>query len=183
MTVFAHVPRTGGQAIRAALGLSMHELHLTTAELKRRGGPGTQVFTFVRDPWDRAVSIYAFLHRQREITPVGFRAWVADGMLHPCGRPPMLYEGTPYAVGVTAPQVEFARGADWVGRFEHLDREFTRLCQWLGVEPRPLPHLNGVARPDSLEFYDDETLNRIGECYKEDVGCFHYQTPSNASGG
>ena len=65
--VFAHVPRTGGQAVRAALGLSMHEIHLTLAELRSRRGAASQVFTFVRDPWDRTVSIYAFLHRQREI--------------------------------------------------------------------------------------------------------------------
>ena len=65
--MFAHVPRTGGQAVRAALGLSMHEIHLTLAELRMRHAWEPQVYTFVRDPWERAVSIYAFMHRKREI--------------------------------------------------------------------------------------------------------------------
>ena len=181
--MFAHVPRTGGQAVRTALGLSMHEMHLTAAELRRRHGKGLQVFTFVRDPWDRAVSIYAFLHRQREVTPAGFRAWVAGGMLHPCGRPATLYEGTPYAVDVIAPQVEFIRGAEFVGRFECINRDFTRLCVWLGVDQRPLERVNGVSRPHNSQFYDDETIDRIAERYREDIECFGYQAPTHVSGG
>ena len=58
-----------------------------------------------------------------------------------------------------------------------------RLCEWLGVEPRPLPHLPGVDRAPVSDFYDDQTLNSIGERYKEDARCFNYQTPTNASGG
>ena len=180
---FAHVPRTGGQSIRAALGLTMREIHLTSVELRRRL-PDCRVFTFVRDPFERAVSIYAFLHRQGRITPAGFRAWVAGGMLHPCGRPATLYEGTDYAIDVTAPQIEFMHDAEWVGRFEHIDEHFAALCNLLDVGPSPVLRVNsGVDRPHYTEFYDDETLSLITERYQEDIEWFEYQIPTTASGG
>lgn len=181
--VFAHAPRTGGQSVRRALELGMHEIHLPVEELRRRA-PGARLYAFVRNPWDRVVSIWAFLHRGQAaaLTPEHFRAWVAGGMLHPCGRPARLYDGTPYAIDVTAPQLAFMEGADWIGRFERLGSDFLELCDWLGVERRALPQTNGVVHLQPTEVYDDATLNRIGELYQEDVSCFGYITARPRSG-
>lgn len=181
---FVHVPRTGGQSVREALGVAECEIHLPAPEHRRRD-PHARLFTFVRNPWDRAVSIYAFFLRGRTVEPDGFRRWVADGLPHPSGQAATLYAGEPYAIDVTAPQARFCEGGvDWMGRYETLAQDFRDLRSWLGLMNRPvLPHVNASAHPPPTDLYDDCTLNRIGELYREDIEWLGYQTPTSESGG
>lgn len=180
---FVHVPRTGGTSVRAALGIHEPETHLTAEECRRRRAE-VRLFAFVRNPWERAVSIYAFFLRGRRVTPVGFRRWVAEGMPHPSGHRPTLYAGEPYAIDVTAPQSAFLEGGvDWIGRHETLADDFRSLCEWLGIDRRALPCENGSEHPAPADLYDDCTLNRIGDLYREDIEWLGYQTPTSRSGG
>lgn len=171
--LFLHAPRTGGQSIRTALGLPLTDIHLPPHEHRRRMGAAYDEalrFTFVRNPWDRAVSLFAFMHRHRphHITPAGFKAWVFDGMISS-----PLYARTAYETPVVAPQALWASHATWVGRYEHLREDFARLCRVLDVDAT-LPHRNAAPRP-TAQWYDDATLNHVGELYHVDVVQWGYE--------
>lgn len=191
--LFVHVPRTGGSSIRAVLGLERsHEIHLPLWEWARRVDLAERrPFAFVRNPWDRALSIFRFLWRRHpeRITPDGFRDWLRGGMLHPSGARPTLYAGTPYAIDVTAPQAAWLRvdgtvplPAPWIGRYESLEDDFRQLCQRFDLQAK-LPHENAAPRGDAPveAYFAPETVERLAELYREDIECFHYGPPSPSS--
>lgn len=54
----------------------------------------------------------------------------------------------------------------WLGRYEALPAEFGRLCDWLEIEHRALPHEH---RGNGLqETIDEEMVSIIRECFAED---------------
>lgn len=174
---FIHLPRTAGSSIRVALDLERSALIHRTASRWRELEGEALAFTFVRDPWERVVSLFAFFRRGRAVTPATFRRWILDGLPHPSGRPPILYDGTADAIDVRAGQLEFLAGGEWIGRFEEIDRDFARLCRLLEVSPRQLPRVNAARHPPSAELYDRETVARIGTRYGEDIEWLEAQPP------
>lgn len=175
-----HVPRTGGTSIRASLGVREDEIHLTASAHRARLGAEYDrryTFAFIRNPFDRAVSIFAFFHRNQPeaITPEGFREWAWGGMLHPSGRSPTLYVGKPYAIEVTAPQVAWLDDRiDYVGSFNDLEGGLRHVCAVMGRDAT-LQHRNGVGRDwGPAAFYDAATVDLIAARWAADVevtGC------------
>jgi len=202
--IFVHVPRTGGTSIETALGLkgdwrieNTHSMfgRITSPDLKQRIKSTDYLqhltanelrslllhefqnyyrFAFVRNPWDRMVSIYCHMdpHMKLEAEP---------------GRP---FTGTSFgeflewSENITdahlAPQYTYlyaANGAcllDFVGRFEQLDQDFGRICAHLGVRLE-LPRVNASVRADYRDYYNDTTRRLIERRYGEDVERFGYR--------
>jgi hypothetical protein len=85
---------------------------------------------------------------------------------------------------------------DFVGRFETLQQDFDKVCQWLGFEDSKLPHrnpsnkksrnlkrkvrnalfFNGEDRKKHwTEFYDQRTLDAVSRLYEKDIEAFGYR--------
>ena len=83
-----------------------------------------------------------------------------------------------------------------LGRFETLQQDFDKVCQWLGFEDSKLPHrnpsnkksrnlkrkvrnalfLNGEDRKKHwTEFYDQRTLDAVSRLYEKDIEAFGYR--------
>lgn len=64
--------------------------------------------------------------------------------------------------------------ADFVGRFEHLDRDWQILCSRLQVPFVALPHDNKSEHKPWRECYTDEQLERVAGHYADDLRIFDY---------
>ena len=177
--VFIHINKTGGSSIEQALGCSTE--HKTAVEKRKELGKDAWKnffsFTIVRNPWDRAVSHYHY-RVQTNQTGLGTRAisfneWVkrAHGE-----RAPAYYDKPKMFM----PQwnwITNRRGkilVDFVGRFEHLEADFARICLKLNRQAQ-LPHLKPSRHGHYREYYDDASIAIIRHCFASDIENFGYE--------
>lgn len=187
--LFIHVPRTGGTSIQEALEpfsteastsrfnkmaskmalrtwnrrhFPVHTALLSASRSLPRGiFQDLFKFAFVRNPWARLASDYAYKmanpghRRHRETVGLGgFEAWLnQEAGKERSSQLAML-----------------GQDLDFQGRFESLSEDFGRICERLGLEVQ-LGHLNR-ARPsawDWRELYDAATRSLVGECWAEEI--------------
>jgi hypothetical protein len=185
--VFAHIPKTGGISVAAALepyadgqaAAHLNTTHETLPEflVRHPEARGHFKFAFVRNPWDRLVSFYFFardvLARSLpEIRAVdGFggmlralesdAAWIRD--LH-----------------IMRPQRDYLRGADgesaadFVGRFERLPADFAAVCKRTGIQAE-LRRRNAFPHPPYAQCYDGWSKGFVAERYRGDIEEFDYR--------
>jgi hypothetical protein len=212
--LFVHIPKTAGQSVehvfldllgltwdgRAPLLLRHNDnpdlgpprlAHLKAADYVRCGHV-TQAqfdayykFAFVRDPWDRVVSMYRYFgfSTRLDFKPFLMKTFAKD-----------IWHSRYWFVG---PQYEYLydqHGAclvDFVGRFERLQTDFDWVGRRLGLPTRTLPHVNGSAdrdtgkpppavpsattRPSDRTYYDDESAQFVAELYHHDIDLFSYR--------
>ena len=150
-------------------------------------------FTFVRDPFSRAVSMYRYLGYHPRRT---FEQFVERDLAGP------LWKKMYWFVG---PQVDYVydkEGAclvDIIGRFETLQEDFNKVCERIGLDPITVPHVNssgkhhsgglagvlnmfyglwrnsrGECGSDWRRFYTERAQSRIVDLYGEDFERFSY---------
>lgn len=181
--VFIHVPKTGGTSVQAALrslsGNNGSDLartkHETPPELLARVSAerSTELhkyrfFCIVRNPWDRFVSLFRYLHKLGKFPVpesfVEFAGMVDDGeewvsKLHSI-RPQLDFVGAPRQT---------------VARYETLREDFATIASSLGFSA-DLPHLNSSGGPAYYRGYYDERCAQIVERkYKSDIDTFGYR--------
>jgi hypothetical protein len=142
-------------------------------------------FAFVRNPWDRLVSVWAHLKgyrlnqkRQRDSNSFlsDFRLFaysvcdVDSDFVRPVGK--LVTDDWSQA----NPQVEWLRwGVDFVGRYENLDEDWIALCTVLGIPLVILSRENNSSRKSGYQqYYDDELRDLVGEYYREDIERWGY---------
>jgi len=159
-------------------------------------------FAFVRNPWDRMVSIYKYFGWDRY---VGFKTFVVKKLAK-------VWRDNYWFVG---PQSDFVCNengdviVDFLGKFETLDADFDHVCRQLGLPSTELPYINKSAKQkvklsfdakDALkyarwlyrmrtipsikvvpgfdnyqDYYDDECREVVADLYKTDIQLFGYQ--------
>lgn len=175
--IFVHIPKTGGQSIENALCRSVDDIqqmlssHATISELKAWECPKYQVFAWVRDPWDRMLSIYAYyVRRKRQPTRAEFMEFLAHP---PADAQWMMREQVDY---ITGRRVE-------VGRFETIERDFKEMCRLIGLpDDTELWHLNSTDSTSLRDYYDKWAVWRVRELFPRDVEQFGYITPDRPEG-
>ena len=179
--IFLHINKTAGTSVGRAIGLPVKR-HLTASEIieliGRERWDTAWKFTFVRNPWDRAVSLYEY-RRMKDRTGIGsdglsFGEWVQrvfsddpDPAYHNKRRPFL-------------PQSEWLKddrgavGIDFIGRFEHLASDFERVAE--RVAPgASLPRLNASRRRQYSDYYDARSRDLVARWFAEDIECFAYR--------
>lgn len=158
--VFIHIPKTGGTSIAEALGITRDHKPITDR-------PDGWWFTFVRNPWDRALSWWRYSNLRRRQT---FEEWVLDGM------------DAKWTMASTTRRVKFHDQLSWVtiggrvavefiGRFERLHEDYALLCSILGVPAKRLPHRNDRAgRVNDYRHHWTEEMVRAAAPVLEPVG-------------
>ena len=139
-------------------------------------------FAFVRNPWDKAVSQYAYMAQREDLRRfVGMpaQATFKQYLTLIARRRHVQWE----------PQLSFLLDAngellvDFVGRYERLAADAQEVLRCLGLPGRALPHANPSQRRAYQEYYDDEAREMVAAMYAEDIRWFGYhyqQQPASA---
>lgn len=219
--IFIHIPKAAGQSVEHyflnKLGLDWNSRSplLLRKNDEPKAGPPTLAhmraidyikyhyisrelydqyftFSFVRNPWSRAVSTYKFLGYDRIMN---FERYLSRQMGY-------LLETKR---GAVMPQYEMLydngeKMVDFIGRFECINEDFAEVCRRLGFEDTVLPHINKgkqysnkglmslVKRPglifqftlkrpnfkDYRDYYTEKSKKLVSQIYKDDINCFGY---------
>lgn len=184
--IFVHVPKTAGTSLSAALtpfGWSWlqhpHTKHETITEFHQRTFGLFRCyfsFGFVRNPWDRALSAYHFVRAQTD-KPVpdnltSFERFLAD-----------IESGAGWTQSfkLVSSQAGFLLSragqpaVDFIGRYEHLQRDIARVEARLGLSIR-LSHLNATpTRAHYSQFYTVPLAEAVARLWHADTEAFGYE--------
>ncbi|MAT52323.1 MAG: hypothetical protein CMK32_14190 [Porticoccaceae bacterium] len=181
--IFVHIPKTAGTSVLNALGIPFRVhadwkvLEASDPVLFRESFK----FCFVRNPFDRLVSVYSYL--------LGGGAGITDAELsellnasfdtfdkfvsnflnfhvihqHPLLRPQYLY----------VCDLGSRLKVDFVGRYESLDKDFSSIAERLNM-PSSLPMLNTSDRKPFSDYYGPETIEKVVSLYLMDFEIFNY---------
>ena len=143
-------------------------------------------FSFVRNPWDRLVSMYHFrirtnslvikvprIRKQLKGVKIGFTDW-----LYELFDPTSVYHHGSICLG---PQLEFLVDRqdnmlnDFVGRFENLQEDFDTICDTIGIPRRKLPVRNASKHDHYTTYYNDDTIELVRQQHGVDAEYFDYE--------
>lgn len=181
---FIHVPKAAGTSIRSALGFKMMargsshfpSTHPKVIRMKNRSG--ALVFGVVRNPYDRAYSIWKFFHRKKEgktprIDSI-VRSLVAGMTLDDFWLRADIGLLQQHIEHVK-PQSHFLKTTDRVLRYESLDEDWEKLMRETGRNGQRLPHIQKSPGKPWQEAMSDEVKARVREIYAEDFRNFYQQ--------
>jgi len=125
-------------------------------------------FCFVRNPFDRMVSVY-FRGKKRGRVPSWFSFL---DFCHQIDTPKY------YHPWMCDPQVRWTENTnlEFIGRFENLEKDFQRVVKAIDFEPCELPWENAEKHGPYRDYYCDESTEMIGCLFKEDFETFGYTT-------
>jgi len=208
--LFIHVPKTAGSSIdrylrrvgnyqnladgtlRPVLDPNKQWIssdHVSIGSLMARGVFDRQWLNsrfkvaFVRNPWDRLVSLYFYLsgyrlnqkRRRMSNSYLGdFKTFVrtvhSGRFVNPIGK--LNTDDWSQA----NPQMDWLRwGVDFVGRFERLEDDWKRLCEVTGLPHKPLEVARKTNHEHYTVYYDNELRDLVTEIYEEDIDTFGYR--------
>ena len=196
--IFIHIPKTAGTSIRSALQpYSLQtpssrlarilkrfdlpkdyqkfrfNLHATLQKAQSKLPPelygGYKKIAFVRNPYDRMVSNYAYKvhgtadkNRKRNDS---FEEFV----LQCCSGKDLIQ--TDYLTDLKG-----NLDCDFIGRFESLSEDYSRMQEILGIELTPLAKKNNSKRKGSYhDYYTDKTRDIVAKYYQKDIDNFGYE--------
>ncbi|MEM7020636.1 MAG: sulfotransferase family 2 domain-containing protein, partial [Pseudomonadota bacterium] len=127
-------------------------------------------FAFVRNPYDRFVSVCSFLTRNEPIPPAQTNAFMKSALTRPRFRGRILVR----------PQAEMlcdnagSLAMNYIGQYEQLQTDFDQISQQTGMMGGSLTVTN-VSKHDSYTaYYDQELLNMVNDFYLEDFEKLQY---------
>lgn len=193
--VFIHVPKSAGRSITKILGGETAGIptHLPHFCLKQYGIDDRFSFGFVRNPWDRAVSMYKFICQkklrphesaeyQAQAREMGFKRWLMeDAFFIDQDRQWWSESLLPMQ---TRSQMFWLDGCDFIGKVENIDQDFARIRakigigNWLDTILAPLrrvPNKNRSVRGAYDRYYDADTMEFVATHFRRDIEMFGYK--------
>lgn len=136
-------------------------------------------FAFVRDPFDRFVSICSFLFRDDRRFTKAATAMMKGALARPRFRNRVLVR----------PQIELLAGPDgnpamdFVGRFESLQDSADEAFRRIGLPRTKLVRRNPSRRGHFVDYYDGELADAVRDFYRADFDSFGYpgELPSSTN--
>jgi hypothetical protein len=137
-------------------------------------------FCFVRNPWDRLVSLYfylkkiGFIHKNKKFRT--FLYEIEDDALPRIG----LFHTKSRVLSQCNRQLDWITDAngrifvDFIGKYESIDSDFRTLCDKLEIH-RDLPRRNITPHSHYSEYYDQKTRRIVEKVYAQDIEYFGYR--------
>ena len=174
--IFVEVPKTGSTSIRTIIG-HPHKPHLNiwqiANEIERDKFHSYFKFGFVRNPWDRAVSLYERkegLQMKSKLSFDQFIEWMKFASctcIHPV---PHRYQFD-WFVNPNGDVI-----VDFIGKYENLLDDWNKISAKLGINSElPKTNVNPERIRDYTEYYSDKTKKIISERFAVDIEYFGYK--------
>jgi hypothetical protein len=185
--IFIHIPKTAGVSIAHSLFGTQKALHKTVLDyqvlLRKDEFDSYFKFAFVRNPWDRAVSAYAFLReggygaKDREFWDDTVSRYSSfDDFVCQWMTPVNIFSNAlfvPQYVFICDPRAR--PQLDFVGRFENLAHDFEFVARKLGIEPSlSRKNVTSGRKSDFREYYTRASREMIARLYDRDVQLLNY---------
>ena len=184
-SLFIHIPKSAGRSLCRGL-YDVKSVEHASADWYQVLDPDKFQryfkFTFVRNPWDRAVSAYAYLRQGGSPASAEDARW-SQFINHYQSFDEFVCDWmTPDTITRNAlftPQVEFLKNIygqiemDFVGRFETLIADFDNIAARF-KSAGTLPHLNSSRNQPYQSLYTDQSREIVANLYKADIDAFGY---------
>lgn len=192
--IFIHIPKTGGTSLAepsyqggegvlsGILGEDDYRQagHIRAVGLKDRMGQQWDdyfKFAFVRNPWDRMVSLYHYFLQdtEKQASELGKRIAACADFADFCSRLETLDldahfdEQIGYLIDFSGNNL-----VDCVGRFETLQQDYAKICAKLQLPVATLPHYRKSAHRSYQQYYDDQAKSAVADRFRNDVAAFNY---------
>ena len=199
--IFIHLAKTGGSSIEHCFGVGdgnretsyirkdgtsqiiFEKHHMSQHDYIKTNGREIWdtyfTFSFVRNPWDWFVSqFYWDLHVYDTTYKTRPQKYRRKFIVNTCERDFNKYilEGAkrPEWFKFTSMK-NYAPDADFVGRFENIQKDFNYICEKVGSPSMVLPHKKKMKRPPYQKLYNEKTKEIIYNIFKEDINYFNYE--------
>jgi len=188
--IFIHIPRCGGTSIEVALvGRNWWEVDKTTQHLI--GSTAKKIykpywddyfkFSFVRNPWDRMISLCKYSHH--------YKVNLVNGKVNFNRYFNRFY---PLEIDIRSKSQEDSFDSfnliensiylntlnvelDFIGKLENFQEDFNIVCDKIGIPQQVIPHRNRSNHKHYTEYYDDETREIVAQKYAKDIEYFGYE--------
>ena len=164
-TIFIHINRTGGSSIETVFNKELSNHERPNKIIKKIGLKKWNSyfkFTFVRNPWDRIVSIYHHRKQNRKIINQKFQKWIYSIDEFP-----------------TINQIWWIKhdgkiDMDFIGKFENLEIDFKKVCRKIKAKFN-LPHTNASKHIHYSSYYDLDSKKFVAKVCEEEIELFKYK--------
>lgn len=130
------------------------------------------VIAFVRNPWDKIVSISSYL------SSLGPKCEIENLLTGRNLTQTMVSYSIPCHLFCYNNGIRFA---DFIGRFENLDTDFKECCKLAKINHIELKKLRVTPHKHYSKYYNDKLKNMVSEKYKLDIDMFNYKFSSEGS--
>lgn len=144
-------------------------------------------FAFVRNPFDRAVSSYAYSIKNRWFSG-SFKQFAKTPFndLHQKA----CQHSQPLTLHLSLHKLEYRKTCfqfypnqsdfkpdylNFIGKVENIQEDFNTICDKIGIPQQQLPHKNKTKHKHYTEYYDEETREIVAEKYARDIEYFGYK--------
>lgn len=194
--LFIHIPKTAGRSIQHVLqpygvtdyfgysrGLEKyiqarrqfppHLSYIGAANLLTVDLSCFYKFTFVRNPWDRYVSMYEYFRKDTKhamhlrCMTCSFDDFIEDVIAR-------------RATFDTKSQIEYVvppagmEPVNFIGKVENIENDFSIVCRTLDIECAVLPKLNSTDHKHYKSYYDDSLKRKVEVFCRPDIEMFGY---------
>lgn len=203
-TVFVHIPKCAGSGMAQRLFSENKKLNALSQEYDKHESAYLIAnsmrydlylefykFGFVRNPFDRMVSWFHYYQNLWETSKekpcsekcidsfkkMNFEEWVKRLQPYEAGG---CRSETACPFHFIANQYEYLIWkdgkifVDFIGRFEEIDKDWSVVCERIGIEKSKLKISNKSERKEYKEYYTEETKSIITKQYSKDLDFFKY---------
>ena len=181
-----HINKTGGTSIETAInGVKpppFHpEKHMDSKSMIKLYGKEKWkqyfTFTFVRNPWDRMLSLFLWRKKVKFIPKnLEFKNFIIEWDFWKMYKK-VRYEDSKRIL-TSASQADWFNGElnfDFVGRFENIQKDFDEICHSINLELTQLPHRYKTNHGHYSLYYDKEMKEAVEKIWYKDIDLFKYK--------
>ena len=203
--IFVHIAKAAGTSVWKNLGMTKFTRGIFTVLQLKDIIPNDKFnsyckFTVVRNPWDRMVSLYEYIKKEKHDEYIynnnnyEFKDWLMNPHVKGLRDESILFQPNFYRdyfqqLGMEwykihkhwLPQLNMISDendnicVDIILKFESLDSDWEEFSKHIGRELSPLKKHNTTKKKDYKEYYDSETIDYVSKLYHKDIASFNYK--------